>query len=140
MKLKSVSSVTLELMSLIENNELDKALRILETSDATKNGSLLEPCGMLQVTLVHLAAWRGYLQILERLDVCTADLDAADKLGRCALHLAVQHGHIEVVRWLLKHGAAVDNRYEVSFLPKDEPYSAVKAATPDTGIGQNVRS
>ncbi|XP_046750138.1 transient receptor potential channel pyrexia-like [Diprion similis] len=129
----------LELITLVEIGEVRQAEQILESSNANDHRSFVEPCGSLQVTLVHLAAWQGYLSILQRLEVSNADLDATDKLGRCALHLAAQQNHVDVVRWLLERGAAIENRFEVRFLPKDEPYSAIAINSwPNCDVGQNL--
>ncbi|XP_046474385.1 transient receptor potential channel pyrexia [Neodiprion pinetum] len=129
----------LELMTLVENGDVKQAVQIIESSNTNDHRSFVEPCGSLRVTLVHLAAWQGYLSILQRLEISNADLDSSDKLGRCALHLAAQQNHVDVVKWLLERGAAVENRFEVRFLPKDEPYSATALNSwPKCDIGHSL--
>ncbi|XP_020712175.2 transient receptor potential channel pyrexia-like [Athalia rosae] len=117
-------STILELLGLVENGDINRAVQILNAESETDTATFLEPWGSLQVTLVQLAAWRGSIEVLEHLDTRGADLDATDKLGRCALHHAAHQGHVEVVSWLLERGATVEARFGVRFLPKDKPYSA----------------
>lgn len=139
MKLHVASDTTLELMALVEDGQIEKALGILDSEAVIDEEDFLEPWGSLQITLVQLAAWCGSLQILERLNARGADLNATDKLGRCALHHAAHEGHVDVVKWLLDHGAAVENRIGISFLPKNQPYTAVDCtATPNYEIGRNL--
>lgn len=73
--------------------------------------------GSQRVTIVHLAADAGRMDILERTvelytnepTVPTSEPNreiadpwlATDKFGRCALHYAASEGHGDVVSWIL---------------------------------------
>lgn len=132
------SPMTLELLALVEEGVVDQALGILDSTGTLHEADLIKPWGSLQVTLVQLAAWAGSIPILERLNSRGADLDAIDKIGRCALHHAVHEGHVHVVKWLLQHGAAVEIRSGVTFLPKNEPYTVSRTSS-NYEIGKKVR-
>ncbi|XP_067952012.1 uncharacterized protein [Watersipora subatra] len=56
---------------------------------------------------VHLAAWTGNVDICQSLLHLQAhtEINAQNRAGDTALHIASQYGHTAVVRLLLKHGA-----------------------------------
>lgn len=102
----SVSSLNL-IYSIPKIDDIKKALQILDAKDWMNVEQFLNPWGAHRVTLVHLAAYRGNLKMLERAAALNADLYAVDKFGRCALHYAAEKGHIDTVRWILAHFATV---------------------------------
>lgn len=61
-------------------------------------------------TVIHLiwAAARGDLRDVRRLNAAGVDLNAQDYDQRTALHLAAVEGRVEVVQYLLDHGALPD--------------------------------
>jgi uncharacterized protein len=58
-------------------------------------------------TVLHLAAARSSVPVLEDLIAAKADLAATDDLGNTPLQQAVLHNRLECVRSLLDHGASV---------------------------------
>ncbi|XP_078809062.1 ankyrin repeat domain-containing protein 13A isoform X2 [Oryzias latipes] len=56
---------------------------------------------------LHVAVWDNDYRRLEEQIRLQNDIDNVDPRGRTALHLAVSLGHLESVRVLLRHGAAV---------------------------------
>lgn len=97
----------MKLMLAIENDEINEALKILDEDESKE---LLQPLGLLGITVVHLAAWKGHLDLLKRLFTRGADIKSLDKIGRSALFYAAHAGHLEVTRWLLKNKSFTDTR------------------------------
>ncbi len=64
-----------------------------------------------------MAAGEGQLDVCSLLVELGAETDAADELGRKAIHLAAQQNHSEVVKLFLKHQPAL-----VSAANKVDPY------------------
>ena len=58
-------------------------------------------------TPLHKAAAEGHASVLEKLLVCSPDIEDQTKEGRTALYVAVDHGHKEAVDVLLDHRAQV---------------------------------
>ena len=58
-----------------------------------------------------------------------ADVNAADRQGVTALHLAARHGADELVSWLARHGARVAARDKAGRTPLDEALGASQRAT-----------
>uniref|UniRef100_A0A673CIU3 Ankyrin repeat domain-containing protein n=1 Tax=Sphaeramia orbicularis TaxID=375764 RepID=A0A673CIU3_9TELE len=57
---------------------------------------------------LHSAVWENdYRKLEEQITLPQNDIEAVDPRGRTSLHLAVSLGHLESVRVLLRHGAAV---------------------------------
>lgn len=98
---------------------LEDAVRELNETNWRNVEEFLDPWGWQQVTLVHLASYRGDTEMLERAGTLYANritvafthvgdtykknesFLAVDKLGRCALHYAASEGHSDVVNWIL---------------------------------------
>jgi ankyrin repeat protein len=53
-------------------------------------------------TALHQAAWKGHTAILEKLFHAGAKIEARASESRNALHIASQHGHLDVIELLLK--------------------------------------
>ncbi|KAL2749866.1 transient receptor potential channel pyrexia-like [Vespula maculifrons] len=96
-----------KLMLAIENDEIDEALKILDEDDSNE---LLQPLGLLGITVVHLAAWKGHLDLLKRFLERGANIKSLDKIGRSALFYAAHAGHLEVTQWLLKNKSSTETR------------------------------
>lgn len=58
-------------------------------------------------TLLHVAATKGHLRIMEYLISRGTKLDVKDKNGRTPLHRAAEKGHGDAVKVLLQYGACV---------------------------------
>jgi len=56
------------------------------------------------------AATGGDVDVGKLLVYAGARIDAQDREGRTALHVAAGHGHVEMVAWLLENGANMDAR------------------------------
>ncbi|OXU18737.1 hypothetical protein TSAR_000687 [Trichomalopsis sarcophagae] len=106
-----------KLFMAIERDNIEEALRILsENSDA---GLISEGVGPLRITVLQIAIWKGQACLLDLLQQKGIDVNSTDKLGRCGLHYAAQQGNVNIVRWLLQHGALVNSKFVPSFCTKD---------------------
>ncbi|XP_076378817.1 transient receptor potential cation channel subfamily A member 1 isoform X2 [Megalopta genalis] len=74
---------------------------------------LLHQIGRLHINVVHIAAWRGRMELLELFHNHGADINATDAIGRCALFYAANRGDSDMVNWLLKQGAYTENKIRV---------------------------
>ena len=130
---------SLSLIQAIEKNDADEARKIVSEA---KNQSLdiLSPVSALRVTAVQLAAWRGWIDLLNALEDYGADVNVSDKLGRCPLHYAAHQGNAEVVEWLIERGATLENRIEINSCTRDvfRPGSSGMDDTQNIIIGKNV--
>ncbi|KAI4498013.1 hypothetical protein M0802_006837 [Mischocyttarus mexicanus] len=95
------------LMLAIKNNKIEKAYEILKEDNSNE---LLRPIGLLRITVVHLVAWKGHLELLKLLYERGADINTSDKIGRSALFYAADAGHYEVTKWLLKQQIFKESR------------------------------
>lgn len=122
----------LKLITSIENGDAETAIRILTEQKFDKK--FLKPVGVFYVTAVQLAAWQGEIELLDLLCENGADVNATDKIGRCALFHAAHRGNHEVVNWLLEHGAYTENRVGIEACYKKIP----GFASSPLNIGRNV--
>ncbi|XP_060820701.1 transient receptor potential channel pyrexia-like isoform X2 [Bombus pascuorum] len=128
--MNSYDNDQLKLITSIENDDVGTAIEICTTRFDKK---FLQPVGVLRVTIVQLAAWRGNIELLQLLYENGADINATDKIGRCALFHAAHHGNCEVVNWLLEHGAFTENRVGV-----DSCYKNTRSPSNLCFIGRNL--
>ncbi|KAI3372090.1 hypothetical protein L3Q82_006945 [Scortum barcoo] len=70
---------------------------------------------------LHSAVWENDYRRLE--EQITNDIEAVDPRGRTPLHLAVSLGHLESVRVLLRHGAAVTKENRMNWTVLQEAVS-----------------
>ena len=70
---------------------------------------LVSGCVSTPEEQLRTAAMDGYLLRVERLLADGVTAQAPDERGMTPLHLAVKHGHREVVAFLLNHGAPMDH-------------------------------
>lgn len=122
----------LRLIRSIENGDAETAIRIFTEQKFDKK--FLKPVGVFYVTAVQLAAWQGEIELLDLLYEKGADVNATDKIGRCALFHAAHRGNHEAVNWLLEHGAYTENRVGIEACYKKIPGSA----SSPLNIGRNV--
>ncbi|XP_017758573.1 PREDICTED: transient receptor potential channel pyrexia-like isoform X1 [Eufriesea mexicana] len=106
----------LNFITSIENDDVQTAVRIFVERFDKK---FLQPVGVLRVTAVQLAAWKGNIELLDLLYASRPDINATDKIGRCALFHAAHRGNAEVVNWLLQHGASTETRSGVEYCYKN---------------------
>ncbi|CAB0033102.1 unnamed protein product [Trichogramma brassicae] len=95
--------------SIIRLQSLDE-LRILLACGAKPNEPVTQGLRPL-----HYAVWQRYEDAAQLL-VRGAEIDATDECGYSALHLAAEHGYLDLVKLLLKHGAKVDHRQDTGEL------------------------
>lgn len=65
---------------------------------------------------LHYAVWQRNIPAIHLLVVRGADINATDECGYSALHLAAEHGFLEVAEILLEAGAQTDFRMETEEL------------------------
>lgn len=106
----------LAFITSIENDDVETTVRILAERFDKK---FLQPVGVLRVTAAQLAAWKGNIELLDLLYEKRPDINATDKIGRCALFHAAHRGNAEVVNWLLAHGASTETRSGVEYCYKN---------------------
>ena len=120
-----------ELITAIENDDVKTVARIFAEKFDKK---FLQPVGILRVTAVHLVAWQGTIELLNLFHKNGADINASDKIGRCALFHAAHRGNIEVVNWLLERGAFTESKVGVDSCSRDFSNSFLSPCV----IGRNV--
>lgn len=120
------------LVSAIEGGKFDKACEILAHDDQNK---YIHPVGPLKVTALQVAAWKGKIDLLERLYETGADVNVADKIGRCPIYYAADRGYADVTAWLLQHGAHVDPKVGIHSCSKEISYPTL---TRSCLVGKNV--
>lgn len=79
-------------------------------------------------TVLHVAASKGHLQLVQQLAALGADLQARNHAGRTPLHDAAYAGELEVVRTLVTLGADVMARDALELTPL---HSAAKKGRSD---------
>lgn len=104
------------LISALERGEFDLASEILARDSQNK---YVHPVGPLKVTALHVAAWQGRIDLLDQLYAKGADVNAADKIGRCALFYAAHCGYVNVTQWILEHGGDIHAKVGINSCAKD---------------------
>ena len=94
------------LISAIHDKNIVECRRLLDTWEANVN----EVRGYDGWTALHIASYRGYLEISELLTSSGADVNISTSYGWTALHHASYHGHLEIVQILLCQGADMSIR------------------------------
>lgn len=90
----------LALLAAVEVNDLTAATNLI------KQGAGVNKRGPLNLTLLMIAAGRGYVQMTQLLLDAGADVHVVDSVtGASPLHKAAQSGVVDVARLLLDHGA-----------------------------------
>jgi len=120
-------------ISAIENNDFDEVKKILAIDNENK---YIHPVGVLEVTALHVAAWRGRIDLLNLLYKRGADVNNVDKIGRTALYYAAYDGNAEVTEWLVERGADVNAKVGVHSCARDIPYPSL---TKIRDVGKKVR-
>lgn len=93
-------SLELGLLSAVEANDPTTAVSLI------KQGADVNKRGPLNLTLLMVAAGRGYVQMTQLLLDAGADVHVVDSVtGASPLHKAAQSGVVDVARLLLDHGA-----------------------------------
>lgn len=108
-------------ISAIENDDLDTAKKILAMDNRNE---YIHPVGVLQVTALQVAAWRGSVDLLNLLHKRGADVNDMDKIGRTALYYAAHNGNAEVTKWLVERGADVNAKVGIYSCARDISYLA----------------
>eukprot|EP00037_Helgoeca_nana_P024444 m.259515 g.259515 ORF g.259515 m.259515 type:complete len:867 (-) comp26639_c0_seq4:2184-4784(-) len=83
-------------------------IAVLLESASESNSGILDAADTNGFTVLHLAAWRGHLDICSRLLAAGVSHDAQTSAGETPLQLAVCDSHHQVVHALLRAGAHVD--------------------------------
>ncbi|XP_072765725.1 transient receptor potential cation channel subfamily A member 1 homolog [Anoplolepis gracilipes] len=110
------------LVLAIENGEFDRAIQILARDSQNRYAC---PVGALQVTALHVAAWQGRIDLLDRLYEKGARVNDVDKIGRCALYYAAHHDNVDVTEWLLRRGGYVNAKVGIYSCTKGVPYTSL---------------
>ena len=93
----------LELVAAVQANDLPAA------SELILDGASVNRRGPLPLTLLQIAAGRGYVQMVDKLLAAGADVHALDSsMGASALHFAAQSGVTDVAQLLLDAGAFIN--------------------------------
>jgi uncharacterized protein len=93
----------LELIAAVQGDDLPGVNNlILEGADVNRRGPLPQ-------TPLHIAAGRGFVQMVDKLLAAGADVHALDSsMGASALHFAAQSGVTDVAQLLLEAGAFIN--------------------------------
>jgi ankyrin repeat protein len=100
----------------LRDNEAETVRRILPNVNAEQRRKLLQ-VGFGGQTSLHLAAQRGYTEIVKILLENDVKVDVQNRNGQTPLHFAAQKGHPEIVEVLLGNGAMVDARDAENWTP-----------------------
>ncbi|KAM0793137.1 hypothetical protein ACM66B_000613 [Microbotryomycetes sp. NB124-2] len=88
---------------------LRKLLTPIDSSDSDVFLLANQPVTRSGLTPLHLAAGRGYLNIVEYLTTAVGAMaQIEDDEGETALHKAAYRGHLNVCQFLVEHGVSVD--------------------------------
>ncbi len=74
--------------------------------------------GVKRCTALHMAARRGYVEVIAALLDVGADIEARDSLGETPLRRAVNCGHVEAAKLLLARGADGESKGSRALTPK----------------------
>jgi hypothetical protein len=97
--------------TLIEQMDLEHLLQKINTLIETI-GNINYQGGPEGSTLLHIAAEKGRLRVIEYLLKAGAKIDGQMQNGATALHIAAQDNHLEVVKHLLNAGAKINLQME----------------------------
>ena len=93
----------LELIAAVQENDLPLAGELILA------GAGVNQRGPLAMTPLHIAAGRGYVQMVDKLIAAGADVNALDSsMGAAPLHFAAQSGVTDVAALLLDAGAFIN--------------------------------
>ncbi|HME23905.1 MAG TPA: ankyrin repeat domain-containing protein [Acetobacteraceae bacterium] len=97
------SDLHLKLIAAVQANDLPVA------SELILAGAMVNRRGPLPMTPLHIAAGRGYVQMVDKLLAAGADVHTLDSsMGASALHFAAQSGVTDVAQLLLDAGAFIN--------------------------------
>lgn len=86
----------------------------LKESPAAKllllHGSALENRDVVGSTAVMLASMRGKTEMVRLLDDAGADVKATNFASSTCLHIAAEHGHLDLFVWLMNRGFRLDSK------------------------------
>ena len=131
MKQKShnMDEIIKELVTGIEGMPLDQAIDFIKSKSGIWYG-FKDDC---LSTVLHVAVERNLGTLVECLLACGAEVNSREGCGVTPLHLAVFHGHIEVVRTLLRYDAKPSGTFPGNIpsplqaaLQQDTPWEIVK--------------
>ena len=108
-----------ELYKAVSEGDVKKVAKLLE-----KGADVDYVQGKEQWRTLHVAARKGYREIVPLLIEAGADLAAQEHDGWSALHLAAYSGHTEIVEALMEGGAPVDATTEDGWTAVDVANSA----------------
>ena len=94
------------LISAVLAKNIVECRRLIDTGEANVN----EDRSQFGRTALHIASYRGYLEISELLTSSGADVNIRGSYGRTALHFASMYGRLEIVQLLLCQGANISIR------------------------------
>lgn len=103
-----VSSFLGSLREACDRGDLEQFKAIIAgTSSEQLPGLLHSQDGCNQWTLLHTAAAKGNLHIIQYLVDQHVSLEPVDYQGRTPLHVACEHGYVSVVQFLAEAGANI---------------------------------
>ena len=94
------------LISAVLAKNIVECRRLIDTGEANVNGDR----DQIGCTALHIASYRGYLEISELLTSSGADVNIGNSYVQTALNYASIYGHLEIVQLLLCQGADISFR------------------------------
>ena len=94
------------LINAVKAEDIVECRRLIDTGEANVNGDR----DQIGCTALHIASYRGYLEISELLTSSGADVNIRNRDGNTALHKASLYGYLEIVQLLLCQGADISFR------------------------------
>ena len=107
-RLKATKAQTHALFDAVEGRDIEK-IKVLIKKFKAKRIDLNEvKTGRSNRTVLHLASWEGFLDVVELLIEAGMDVNVLDNMKRTPLMRASYEGQKKVVEFLLDKGALVD--------------------------------
>jgi ankyrin repeat protein len=110
----SVNSLQMQINRLMTEGQPELAISLLEK---THLGEILSYRNSWGMGLSHIAAYRGWLEVIRWLVSNGADISVRDKKGRTPLHWAAGYGVLPAVELLVREGADCEARDEMGRTP-----------------------
>ena len=102
---------------LAENGDKEAIENILGKLNESKLNRIANAKNTFGFIPLHIAAHKGYLQVVEVLVEHKADIKTFDNFSRTPLHRAVGSGRLDAVKYLVEHDADINTSDKIGWTP-----------------------